>query len=172
MEPEDFCSEGGIARQRWPTRQRRRTPPRNPSQMRTRMQSDFLGAFPLAATARPRSPRASRCTLAPGATRTARETKLVRQLTPQELKLARLTPTLRSEKSRTTPRRTATSISKPRTKIHAQSDSKIVAFSNDHFIRENVQSMLVSQASGFSSVKDDVSWIVLCKVRYSGQRMA
>src|SRR5271169_5441402 len=172
MGPEDFCSAEEIAQQRWPTRQKRRTQPRNPSQMRTRMQSDFLGAFPLAATARPRFPKASRCTPAPGAARTARETKSVRQQTPQELKLASLAPTLRSEKSDTAPRRTATFISKPRTKIHAQSDSKIVAFSNDHFIRENVQSMLVSQASGFSSVKDDVSWIVLCKVRYSGQRMA
>src|SRR3984893_19424743 len=99
MGPEDFCSEGEIARQRWPTRQRRRTPPRNPSQMRTRMQSDFLGAFPLAATVRPRFPKASRCILAPGAARTARETKSVRQRTPQELKLARLAPTLTSEKN-------------------------------------------------------------------------
>src|SRR5260370_11133242 len=47
--------------------------------------------------------------------------------------------------------------SKSRTKIHAQADSKIAAFSNDPFIRQNVQSMLLSQASGFSSVKDDVS---------------
>src|ERR1700732_651724 len=31
--------------------------------------------------------------------------------------------------------RTATFISKPRTQIHAQADSKIVAFSNDRFIR-------------------------------------
>src|SRR5271169_1375540 len=136
MEPEDFCSEGGIARRRWPTRQKQRTPPRNPSQMRTRTQSDFLGAFPLAATARPRFPKASRCILAPGAARTARETKSVRRQTPQELKLARLTPSLRSEKSGTAPPRTATFISKPRTKTHAQSDSKIVAFSNDHFIRQ------------------------------------
>jgi hypothetical protein len=95
----------------------------------------------------------------------ARETKSVRQQTPQELKLARLTPALRFEKSGRAPLRTAMFISKPRTKIYAQSDSKIVAFSNDHFIRQNVQSMLLSQASGFSSVKDDVSWIVLCKVR-------
>jgi hypothetical protein len=29
-----------------------------------------------------------------------------------------------------------------------------------------------SQASWFSNVKDDVSWIALCKVRYRGQRMA
>src|SRR6266852_896167 len=172
MEPEDFCSAGEIARRRSPTRQKRRTPPRNPSQMRTRMQSDFLGAFPLAVTARPRFPKASRCTLAPGAARTARETKSVRQQTPQELKLARLTPTLRSEKSGTAPRRTAPFISKPRAKLTAQADSKIVAFSNDRFIQQNVQSMLLSQASGFSSVKDDVSWIVLCKVRYSGQRIA
>src|SRR5271169_3401679 len=136
MGPEDFCSEGEIARRRWPMRRRRRTPPRNPLQMRTRMQSDFLGAFPLAATARPRFRKASRCTLAPGAARTARGTKSVRQQTPQELKLARLAPTLRSEKSGTAPRRTATFISKPMTKIHAQSDSKIVAFSNDHFIRQ------------------------------------
>src|SRR5258708_32747121 len=165
MGPEDFCSAKEIARQRWPMRRRRRTPPRNPSQMRTRMQSDSLAASPLAATARPRFPKASRCTPAPGATRTARETKSVRQQTPQELKLARLTPTLRSEKSGTAPRRTAPFISKPRAKLTAQADSKIVAFSNDRFIQENVQSMLLSQASGFSSVKDDVTWIVFCTVR-------
>src|ERR1700686_4020402 len=128
MAQEDFCSAEEIAQQRWPMHRRRRTPPRNPSQMRTRMQSGSLEAFPLAATVRPRFPRASRCTQAPGAARTVKETKSVRQQTPQELKLARLDPTLRSEKSGTVPPRTAMFISKPRTKIYAPSDSKIAHF--------------------------------------------
>src|ERR1700730_13892006 len=73
--------------------------------------------FPLDATVRPRFPKASRCTRAPAATRTARETKSDRPRTPQELKFARFTPKLRSERSGSAPPSTTTLVLTLRVKV-------------------------------------------------------